>query len=607
MMRPQTDRPLGLKMGVQPLPGERARAVHWPRLAEAAGILLILAASAWIFHGAFRCFFVQDDFAWLVVSRFHSLAEFARCFVRFNPAGNYRPLSQEIYFWLGQRIFGLWPPGFHIFGLAAHLAGVLLLYKLLRRFFSPLPALAGAYFYAVHGAHLISLYWISAFPEPLAMVFLLSAVLMFLRFVHTNARSAYALSLVAMLLGIMSKESILTLPLILAAYCFLFARSRLLWVLPFFALSVAALLARLIAGMTMAPYDVGLGRQTAESLLAYLSWMTGLSAGLVQAHISSDLAAGYRLIASAFAALILILFMVSRNRSVAVFSLLWIAFALQPVLYFSSHSYPYYLAPALAGFSLLIASALPPLREFTDWKSWAPALLAAGVVAWLSVATIDRDGKWWIQRAAGRQELINTLLAINRQVPEGGTAYILGLRQDEFDKLENGAVFKAYNLPVLKFNFLLPDLDDELDSRLQRLAQTGAWSNAYCFRLAGEKVIDQTVAFRRDPIRLLPREPVRFREMPGVTVEVSPPIVRRGKDVLTLRFANLNARAVDILYSIDGQLMPPVLHWVLNAQNTASVFTDITTPEGEYQLRAVRPSDAEESAWIRIEGHVTVR
>ncbi len=594
-------------MGALPLPEDQSCAVHWPRLAEAAGIFLVLAATVWIFRGIFRCFFVQDDFAWLLISRFHSVGEFARCFLRFNPAGNYRPLSQETFFWFGQRIFGLWPPGFHILGLAAHLTAVTLLYKLLRRFFSPLPALAGAFCYAIHGAHLTSLYWISAFPEPLAMVFFLAAVLMFLRFVRTSAWSDIALSLIAMLLGIMSKESVLTLPLILLAYCLLFARSRLVWVLPFFALSGSALLARLIAGMSMAPYDVSLGRQTAESFLAYISWMAGLSAGVVQAHLTRDLAAGYRLIASVFALIILVLLLVSRNRRVAVFSLLWIAFALQPGLYFSSHSYPYYLAPALAGLSLLIASALPPLSKFNDWRAWAPVLLLPGVAAWLSVATIDRDGQWWIQRAAGRRELINTLSTISREVPEGGTAYILGLGQDDFDKLENGAVFKAFNLPVHKFRFLLPDLDAGIDASLQQLVQKGELSRTYCFQLAGGKATDRTAAFRRDPVKLLPGGPVRFLEVPGVRVEVSPQIVRRGKDNLTLRFANLDARAVDILYSIDGQLMPPVLHWMLNAQHTASVFADISTPEGEYELRAVRPSDGENTAWIRIEGHVTVR
>jgi hypothetical protein len=594
-------------MEVQPSPCERVQAAEWSKITEAAALSLVLAATAWIFRGAFRCFFFQDDFAWLVLSRFHSLGEYARCFFRFNPAGTYRPLSQETFFWLGQVIFGMWPPGFHMIAMAAHLAAVLLLYTLLRQFFSPLPALAGALCYAVHGAHQISLYWISAFPEPLAMVFFLAAVLMFVRFDRMSSRSAYVFSLIAMVLGIMSKESILTLPLILATYCFIFARSRVMWVIPHLALSGTYMLLRLIARMPMAPYDLQVGRQTAGNLLAYISWMAGLSANLVQAHLTRNLTVGYLWIAPGFVVILLALFLVSQSRRVAAFSILWMAFSIQPVLYFSSHSYPYYLAPALAGLSLLIASALPPFERFSDWRGWAPALLAAGVVVWLSAATIDREGTWWIQRTADRRELVNNLLSIDRAVSGSATVYILGFGWDGFESLENGGVFKAYNIPARKFRFLMPDLDAGLDFRLKRLEQTGGLSDAYCFRLAGDTVVDQTAAFRKDPVQLLPQERVRFLELPGVAVSASPEVVYRGKDVLTLRFENLDARDIDLLYSIDGQLMPPVLHWMLDPQHTARVFADMTTPEGEYELKAVRPSGSGSARWIRIDAHLTVR
>ena len=593
-------------MKVEPSPGAHAQAAESSRLTESAALSLILAATVWIFRGAFHCFFVQDDFAWLVLSRFHNLGEFARCFFRFNQAGTYRPLSQETFFWLGQQMFGMWPPGFHMIVLAAHLAAVLLLYALLRRFFSPLPALAGALCYAVHGAHQVSIYWISAFPEPLAMVFFLAAVLMFVRFDQRNSRSAHVLSLIAMLLGIMSKESILALPLILAAYCFVFARSRVLWVLPHFALSGTYMLLRLSARVPMAPYDIQFGRQTAESLFAYISWMAGLSSNIVQDYLARDLVSGYRWIAPGFVFILLVLFLVSQNRKVAAFSFFWMALSIQPVLYFSNHSYPYYLAPALAGFSLLIASALPPFRNFSDWKGWAPALVAAGTIAVLSTASIGLEGKWWIQRSAARREFVSTLLSIDRRTGENATVYVLGLGWDGFENLENGGVFKAYNLPLRKFKFLLPDLDAGLHAGLRRLAQTGGLSDAFCFKLDGGRVIDETAAFRTDPIQLLPQEPIPFLESPKVTVTVSPEVVHRGKDVLTLRFANLIPRDIDLLYSLDGQLMPPVIHWMLGAQHTARVFADTSTPEGIYEFKAVR-SSGEDARWIKIDAHLTVQ
>jgi hypothetical protein len=515
-----------------------------------------------MYRGAFRCFFVQDDFAWLVLSRFHSVGELLACFVKFNPAGTYRPLSQEAYFWLGQTIFGMWPPGFHIIGCAAYLMAVALLYLLLRCFFGILPALTGAFCYAVHGAHVTSLYWISAFPEPLAMVFYLAAVLSFIHFDRTNDRRAHFLSLAAMLLGVMSKESILSLPLILAAYCALLARSRFLWTLPHFLVSGVYMLLRISSSVQVAPYDLSLGRKTLASLASYLSWMAGFISNPMPSSWGLNVARYYPWISAAVVVVVVILFLLARVRPIAGFAILWILFALQPVLYFSNHSYPYYLAPALAGLALLIASALPPWQEPIGWKCW---------------------------------------------VPDGETAYIFGLKQDEFDQLEGGAVLKAYRLSGRKLRFVLPELDSGLAASLQQLVQTGGIRQAHCFQFSSGKAVDRTSDFRSDPWRYLDPKPVKFLEVPGVRLEAGPAIIRRGTDALVVKVINLETQTVDLLYSIDGQLMPPALQWRLDSQHTARVFADMTTPEGEYRFEAVRPAGKGNSNWIKIDARLTVR
>ena len=211
---------------------------------ERLALFFVLAAALWMYRGASRSSFIQDDFGWLVLSRFQSIAEWASCFSRFNAAGTYRPLSQETYFWAGQWIFGLWAPGYHIFSIGSASHGGLARVPAGAHFLRPFGRLDRRIFYAVHGAHVTSLYWISAFPEPLAVVFLLTSVLLFIRFDRMNSGCAYALSLVAIIFGIFAKESIFSLPLILAAYCLVWARSRISWTLPYFALAGASLLAR---------------------------------------------------------------------------------------------------------------------------------------------------------------------------------------------------------------------------------------------------------------------------------------------------------------------------------------------------------------------------
>lgn len=106
---------------------------------------------------------------------------------------------------------------------------------------------------------------------------------------------------------------------------------------------------------------------------------------------------------------------------------------------------------------------------------------------------------------------------------------------------------------------------------------------------------------------MLDTAPVQFTEMPGVRLEAGPPVIRRGKDTLVLRLFNLDTRAVDLLYSLDGQLMPPILRWTMDARHTARTFVGLTTEPGEYRFHALRPSDSPASGWIKIDARVKVQ
>jgi Dolichyl-phosphate-mannose-protein mannosyltransferase len=204
---------------------------------EFVALAVVLGLAAYLYRSALLGFFVQDDFGWLYESRFASFREYLTCFFRFSNAMAYRPLSQETFFLVGQKLFGLQPFGFHLGSLAFHLAGVGVLYLLLRRFAGTAAALAVCVFYSVHSAHCRSVGWIAAVPEPMALFFYVSALLFFVRFDREDRTSFLVLSVAAMMLGVMSKESILTVPLVLAAYCLLFSPRRLFFVLPHLILS----------------------------------------------------------------------------------------------------------------------------------------------------------------------------------------------------------------------------------------------------------------------------------------------------------------------------------------------------------------------------------
>lgn len=133
--------------------------------------------------------------------------------------GNYNPLT-----WLSHltdvTLFALQPAGHHLHNLALHLANSLLVLALLRRVLGlPLAWLVAASF-ALHPQHVESVAWVSDRKDLLAALFALLAVASYGRWVQQKrlglGRSHwYLLSLLAFLASLLSKASLMTLPLVL--------------------------------------------------------------------------------------------------------------------------------------------------------------------------------------------------------------------------------------------------------------------------------------------------------------------------------------------------------------------------------------------------------
>jgi len=439
------------------------------------------------------------------------------------------------------------------------------------------------------------------------MVFSLTAILLFVTFDRQGRRLFYICSLAAMLVGVAAKESILSLPLILTGYCLLFSRRRLLSTLPYYGISAACFLLRVMSDVALAPYELSFGAGTLQNIATYLSWMAGFSETIMRSTLDLTLPGTYYFIAAGFSVVLAALFLFSSDRRVAGFGLLWIAAALQPVLYFETHIYPYYLAPALAGLSLVFASALDG-RHARGGRLRQPVVLAVALAGLgLGYITVRTEGDWWVRQSEKRRQFLAEMRSIDRRIPPGGTCYIVGIGSEELENLENGNLFKAYRLDPHRLRFIMPSIDPDLPSKWRKLRQTGESDKAYCFVVKKNEIVDQTAAFRESPERVVQEQPARFAEVPGVDLEVTPAVVSRGRDTFELRLTGLEAEAIDLVYSINGEVMPPVLDWRLDHRNEARVFADWTTPVGEYRFRAVRPSRRKDGIWIRVEARTVVR
>ncbi len=131
----------------------------------------------------------------------------------------YRPLF-NIALIINYQLFEHRVFGWHLFSIAVHLCVVFLLYRLALRWgLSSEAAAASALLFGVHPVHSESVAWISALPDLLAAVFIVSSLLLYERYYHGKASELHVLvaSVGLAWLAMLSKEVAVIFPFFLAA------------------------------------------------------------------------------------------------------------------------------------------------------------------------------------------------------------------------------------------------------------------------------------------------------------------------------------------------------------------------------------------------------
>jgi len=134
--------------------------------------------------------------------------------------GHYRPLLMTSYA-INYFFSRLNPPGYHIGNLVLHIFVSYLLFITLvtilgkDRFF---PALAASSIFAIHPFNSEAINYITARSSIMASLFYLLAFYLWVRFRKYPSRKYYILSLIAFSLGMLTKEILVTLPVILWLY-----------------------------------------------------------------------------------------------------------------------------------------------------------------------------------------------------------------------------------------------------------------------------------------------------------------------------------------------------------------------------------------------------
>jgi tetratricopeptide (TPR) repeat protein len=148
-----------------------------------------------------------------------------------NTIAMYRPLVLVI-FSMGHKLWGSDPAGYHIFQLLLHLTNTILVYIFIRKLSAALPvaAMFGASIFALHPSRVESVAWLSGVTDPIAVFFLLGAMLAYRSSSENPYKWRYVtLSLVCFQMALWSKEVAIVFPLIIAMHDVIF-RKRINWI-----------------------------------------------------------------------------------------------------------------------------------------------------------------------------------------------------------------------------------------------------------------------------------------------------------------------------------------------------------------------------------------
>ncbi|HVZ16371.1 MAG TPA: tetratricopeptide repeat protein [Terriglobales bacterium] len=217
--------------------------------------------AALLYVATIRFEFVYDDVSQIVLNPFvHTWKAFPLLFTtdvwRFqNPliVGSFwRPIF-SLWLLINYALFGTNSIGWHATTVAIYSLSTYTVYRLVLRLGAdPWLATFAALIFAVHPAHLESAAWVSGVTDSLLSIFLFISLLCFIRGTARNNTDSLwiALSVVFYALAILTKETAIVEPVLVATYVFLFSseirrvRKAAILTFPFLVLTALYLIAR---------------------------------------------------------------------------------------------------------------------------------------------------------------------------------------------------------------------------------------------------------------------------------------------------------------------------------------------------------------------------
>lgn len=370
----------------------------------------ILIVSFLFYRSSLNYYFIQDDFFHLNISRASSLKEFFEFFKFRDDIIGYRPISLQLFFFFGRKIFGLDPGGFRVISFTLLFSSFFLIIKIFKEVSGRL--LVGfltASLWVISSIHFMTITWISAGYIIIGTFFWLLTSYLFLKFVSQNRKIYYLLAVISFVATLASNEFSITWPFVFGFYYYFVLgnspkKSAKIFA-PFLFFLIMYLTGRLffMKVPSISEYKLVINSSSVKTLFWYFLWTFNIPEEFKKQVVKNLIIFNYQFFRE-FWSLILIsaigaigeltlgicypFFCILRDKlkpdlKLVVFAILWFLISISPVLFLPNHNFIMYLALPSIGIYFLLAYLIV--------KSNKLFLIAPVMLIWLATSKNTLD------------------------------------------------------------------------------------------------------------------------------------------------------------------------------------------------------------------------
>jgi hypothetical protein len=438
--------------------------------------LLPIAFLFWLYSDGLKVWFISDDFAWLGLLReVHEGRSLLNALFAPEAQGTIRPWSDRGFFLLFHSLFGLDSLPFRICVFITMAANLTLVAWITRRVAgSPVAGFLAATVWTANASLSTVMAWSAAYNEALCPLFLLTALVCFIRYIETGRRVFWWWQLVVFTLGFGALEVNVVYPALAAAWVLFVAetakrRKFLVSLIPLVFISAVYFLAHNAAAPLPheGAYGVHFDSRIFRSLALYWKWSllpATWSAGGRFGRMGPAIFWILTAVISAFC-----IGEIVKKRYEVLFCVCWFLITLAPMLPLPDHYSDYYLTvpvigPAmLGGLGISRALAAVSTRRLLRPLCVCAVLIMLAAYLRVMVPTARIATRWWLDRSLAVRGLVLGVRAAEETHP-GKTIVLDGIPKDLYDSsIGESAIYsvglnEAYLTPASR-DTIQPHLD----------------------------------------------------------------------------------------------------------------------------------------------------